>query len=201
MTWQEFDIAMTIPEAYYDQGTTGSRSMTIRRTAVCLSPARSTSVLDVKRPRTSTSSRNPSSLDLGNAIPRTASAVLTQQLSRIRTTFPTMKTWSRITSTLWLALSTSVYDSSLQFLQPRHDICDFIKKCVPSVYKEHGKVISHFGALRLTVQQVCEYAGRGKAKQLGWDRAYNSEGDLCYICYYDGGNAALCWIHESSANT
>ena len=50
-------------------------------------------------------------------------------------------------------------------------------------------MISHFGALRVTVQQACEYAGRGKAKQLGWDRAYNQDGDLCYICYYDGGNA------------
>ena len=146
-------------------------------------------VLDVKRRKDLTSSRHPSSLDLGMAIPRTASAVLTQQLSRIRTTFPTMMTCSR-RHKYALACAVYVYDSSLPFLRPHHDICDFIKKCAPSVYKEHGKVISHFGALRVTVQQVCEYAGCGKAKQLGWDRAYNSEGELCYVCYYDGGNAA-----------
>ncbi|CAE7948322.1 unnamed protein product [Symbiodinium sp. KB8] len=37
---------------------------------------------------------------------------------------------------------------------------------------------------------VCDYAGNAKARRLSWDRAYNSDGDLCYICYYDGGNSA-----------
>ena len=34
----------------------------------------------------------------------------------------------------------------------------------------------------------------GEAKQLTWDRAYDQSGNLCYIAYYDAGNAAYATL-------
>ena len=35
-----------------------------------------------------------------------------------------------------------------------------------------------------------EKATWGKTQQLSWDRAYDKDGNLCFIGYYDAGNAA-----------
>ena len=40
------------------------------------------------------------------------------------------------------------------------------------------------------VHQPMRSSIRAKAKQLSWDRAYDSEDNLCVIGYYDAGNAA-----------
>eukprot|EP00439_Symbiodinium_sp_Y106_P076069 s445_g15.t1 len=75
---------------------------------------------------------------------------------------------------------------TLQFCDPRVDIIAFLKECIPIVYNDYGKTISHYGGLRLVPHQAVEYAAWGKAKQLAWDRAYDKDGELCYICYYAG---------------
>ena len=89
-----------------------------------------------------------------------------------------------------LACAILAYDQCLQFCDPRNDVVAFLKKCAPLVYADYGKTISHFGGLRVTPHQAVEYTGWGKSKQLAWDRAYEKNGDLCYICCYDAGNSA-----------
>ena len=60
------------------------------------------------------------------------------------------------------------------------------------MYTDYGKTISRYGGLRIAPHQAIEYAAWAKAKQLAWDRAYDKDGELCYICYYDydAGNSA-----------
>ena len=67
----------------------------------------------------------------------------------------------------------------------------------PVAYTEYGKTISHYGGLRIAPYQAIYYAGWGKAKQLAWDRAYDKDGELCYICYYDAGNSAYAGFMKS----
>ena len=81
------------------------------------------------------------------------------------------------------------YDNFLQIVNPCDDMVAFLKACAPIAYTDYGKAISHDGGLRIAPLQAVEYAGCGRAKQLAWDRAYDENGDLCYICYYDAGNS------------
>ena len=53
------------------------------------------------------------------------------------------------------------------------------------------------GGLRIAPYQAIEYAGWGKTKQLAWDRAYDKDGELCYICYYDAGNSVYAGFMKS----
>ena len=73
----------------------------------------------------------------------------------------------------------------------------FLKACAPAAYTEYGKTISHYGGLRIAPNQAIEYAGWGKAKQLAWDRAYDKDCELCYICYYDAGNSVYAGFMKS----
>ena len=189
VTWQEFDIAMTTPEAYYDQRhywfkiddySTNSNVSVPGKVYFCPGCEEAKDINKFKASVYTASGNGYPTYCIGCAYV----AALKNQTHF--SNYDELESYHKYA----LACAVYVYDSSLQFFHPHHDICEFIKECVPAVYKEHGKVVSHFGALRVTVQQACEYAGCGKAKQLGWDRAYNKEGELCYICYYDGGNAA-----------
>ena len=47
-----------------------------------------------------------------------------------------------------------------------------------------------YGGLRCPIATSIAYASWGKAKQLAWDRAYDAQNNLCFIAYYDAGNAA-----------
>ena len=67
----------------------------------------------------------------------------------------------------------------------------------PVAYTDYGKTISHYGGLRIAPYQAIEYAGWGKTKQLAWDRAYDKDGELCYICYYDAGNSVYAGFMKS----
>ena len=53
-----------------------------------------------------------------------------------------------------------------------------------------GKVVSAYGGRRCPVATAIDYASWGKVKQLAWDRAYDSQNNLCFIAYYDARNAA-----------
>ena len=87
-----------------------------------------------------------------------------------------------------LASAIYAYDTALQFKNSSDHMVALLKACAPVAYPEYGKTISHYGGLRIAPHQAIEYAGWGKAKQLAWDRAYDKDGELCYICYYDAGN-------------
>ena len=88
-----------------------------------------------------------------------------------------------------MAAAMYAYDNFLQFMNPCDDMVAFLKACAPIAYTDYGKAISHYGGLRIAPLQAVEYAGCGRAKQLARDRAYDENGDLCYICYYDAGNS------------
>ena len=67
---------------------------------------------------------------------------------------------------------------------------EFLRRCCPIVCKQVGKVVSSYGGIRCTPAHALDFPVWGKAKQLTWDRAYDKLGNLCYIAYYDAGNAA-----------
>ena len=87
-------------------------------------------------------------------------------------------------------------NTSWQFKNPSDDMVSFLKACTPVAYTDYGKTISHYGGLRIAPYAI-EYAGWGKAKQLAWDRAYDKDGELCYICYYDAGNSVYAGFMKS----
>ena len=76
------------------------------------------------------------------------------------------------------------------FTIPQEDLLEYLKACAPIACQDYGKTISHYGGLRITPEQDVEYAGWSKAKQLAWDRAYDENNELCYICYNGAGNSA-----------
>eukprot|EP00439_Symbiodinium_sp_Y106_P063081 s3243_g9.t1 len=59
------------------------------------------------------------------------------------------------------------YDNFLQFVNPCEDMVAFLKACAPIAYTDYGKAISHYGGLRIAPLQAIEYAGCGRAKQIG----------------------------------
>ena len=89
-----------------------------------------------------------------------------------------------------LASAILAYERSLQFYNPQEDLLEYLKACAPIACQDYGKTISHYGGLRITPEQDVEYAGWSKAKQLAWDRAYDENNELCYICYNGAGNSA-----------
>ena len=89
-----------------------------------------------------------------------------------------------------LACAYHIYLHDLHDLQPADDLMEFIRRCCPIAYKQVGKVVSSYGGIRCTPSQALDFPLWRKAKQLTWDRAYDEFGNLCYIAYYDAGNAA-----------
>ena len=189
MTWQEFDIAMTFPEAYYDQRHYWFKIDDYSTSSNVSVPGKIYYCSGCEEQKTLEQFKQATFTESGNGYP--AYCIGCAHNAALKKTYH-FSNYEDLDTYQNYALASAVYcyDSTLQFMQPHHDICEFIKKCASLAYKDYGKVISHYGALRVTVQQVSDYACNGKAKQLSWDRAYNSEGELCYICYYDGGNAA-----------
>ncbi|CAE7705382.1 unnamed protein product [Symbiodinium sp. KB8] len=51
-------------------------------------------------------------------------------------------------------------------------------------------VVSSYGGIRYPPGLALSFPVWNKAKQLTWDRAYDEEGNLCFIAYHDAGNAA-----------
>ena len=85
-----------------------------------------------------------------------------------------------------LACAYHIYVNDLQDVRPSDDLMEFLR----SAYEAVGKVVSAHGRIRCTPEYALVYPIWGRAKQLSWDRAYDQAGHLCYIAYYDAGNAA-----------
>ncbi|CAE7612094.1 unnamed protein product [Symbiodinium sp. CCMP2456] len=83
-----------------------------------------------------------------------------------------------------------LYVQKFQEAKPGDDLLEYIKKCCPLVYMSVGKVVSSYGGLRCPIATSVAYASWGKARQLARDRAYDAQNNLCFIAYYDAGNAA-----------
>ena len=96
----------------------------------------------------------------------------------------------RDSETYALACAYYIYLHDLHDLQPADDLMEYIRKCCPIVYKQVGKIVSSYGGIRCTPSQALDFPLWRKAKQLTWDRAYDALGNLCFVAYYDAGNAA-----------
>ena len=96
-----------------------------------------------------------------------------------------------------LACAYHIYTNDLFDLRPADDLMELLRRCCPIAYKQVGKVVSSYGGIRCLPAQALDFPVWGKAKQLTWDRAYDEEGSLCYIAYYDAGNAAYAGFLKS----
>ena len=73
---------------------------------------------------------------------------------------------------------------------PASNIKSFIQHCATTSRSSLAKTVSSLGALRVPVNMAIEYCQQGRARHLGWGRALSHTGNVCYIAYYDPGNAA-----------
>ena len=89
-----------------------------------------------------------------------------------------------------LACAMYIYIHHFQETKPGDNLLDYIKKCCPIAYRSVRKVVSAYGGLRCPIATAIAYSSWGKAKQLAWDRAYDAQNNLCFMAYYDAGNAA-----------
>ena len=89
-----------------------------------------------------------------------------------------------------LACAYHIYVNDLQDVRPSDDLKELLRRCCPIACKAVGKVVSAYGGIRSTPEYALVYPIWGRTKQLSWDRAYGQAGHLCYIAYYDAGNAA-----------
>ncbi|CAE7749115.1 unnamed protein product [Symbiodinium sp. CCMP2456] len=84
-----------------------------------------------------------------------------------------------------------LYIQHFQDAKPGENLLEYIKKCCPLVYMSVGKVVSSYGGLRCPIATIIAHSSWGKAiKQLAWGRAYDAQNNLCFVAYYDAGNAA-----------
>ena len=74
--------------------------------------------------------------------------------------------------------------------EPANNIKNFIRHCASTSRSNLAKTVSSLGALRVPVNMAVEYCQQGRARHLGWGRALSEDGNVCYIAYYDPGNAA-----------
>ena len=73
---------------------------------------------------------------------------------------------------------------------PASNIKNFIQHCATTSRSNLAKTVSSLGALRVPVNMAIEYCQQGRAKHLGRERALTHTGDVCYVAYYNPGNAA-----------
>ena len=96
----------------------------------------------------------------------------------------------RQNETYALACAYHIYTNDLIDLRPADDLMELLRRCCPIVYTQVGKVVSSYGGIRTPPGQALDFPIWGKAKQLTWDRAYDEEGNLCFVAYHDAGNSA-----------
>ena len=90
-----------------------------------------------------------------------------------------------------LACAYYIYTNDLIDVRPADDLMEYVRRCCPIAYTQVGKVVSSYGGIRYPPgQEALSFPVWNKAKQLTWDRAYDEEGNLCFVAYYDAGNAA-----------
>ena len=70
------------------------------------------------------------------------------------------------------------------------NIREYIRLCSTMRNIQEAKLVSLHGFLRVDVQHAHIYAKQGACKQVGWDEALNSGGQMCWLMCYDAGNRA-----------
>ena len=194
--WQEFDVAMIMPEPYYDQRQYWFKMDTYASNDPGYTPGKAFFCAGCRGTKTQEAFSQASFQCNGNGYPGTC--IGCAHIGAIRAQshladYQQLLDWQKYS----LASAMYAYDQHLQFKDPREDMVAFLKVCAPVAYTGYGKTISHFGGFRVAPHQAIEYAGWGKAKQLAWDRAPNKDGELCYICYYDAGNSVYAGFVRS----
>ncbi|CAE7949678.1 unnamed protein product [Symbiodinium sp. KB8] len=188
--WQNFDIALSVPEPTYteeqhwfkidDYKTSDLNAWASTEIFFCELCEREK---DASIFAGTTRRSNP--IDLNFRIG--ALVVPTGMPSTTRTTRSTStRSYEPVRRMLWPA----IYVQHFQDSKPGDNLLEYIKKCCPLVYMSVGKVVCSYGGLRCPIATSIAYASWGKAKQLAWDRAYDEQNNLCFIAYYDAGNAA-----------
>ncbi|CAE7328507.1 unnamed protein product [Symbiodinium sp. CCMP2456] len=190
--WQNFDIALSIPEPSYsdeqrwfridDYSTSDITAWTTTETFFCerCEQEKSASVF----------CRDSTSFASGPQFPDRCTGCAYK--SSLNNSFYKIKDYRemRDSETYALACARYLYVQKFQEAKPGDDLLEYIKKCCPLVYMSVGKVVFSYGGLRCPIATSVAYASWGKARQLAWDRAYDAQNNLCFIAYYDAGNAA-----------
>ena len=195
-TWQDFDVALIMPEPYYDQRqywfkinkyASNECLYALERTYFC-HECRNTQDPDEYARATFLTGGN----GYAHACVGCAHFDALKNQSFLSGTNELVE-WQRYS----LASAMYTCDNFLHFVNPCEDMVAFLKACAPIAYTDYGKAISHYGGIRIAPLQAIEYTGCGRAKQLAWDRAYDESGNLCYICYYDAGNSVYAGFMKS----
>ncbi|CAE7237302.1 unnamed protein product, partial [Symbiodinium sp. CCMP2456] len=191
--WQNFDIALSIPEPSYsdeqrwlfridDYSTSDINAWATTETFFCerCEQEKSASVF----------CRDSTSFASGPQFPDQCMGCAYK--NALYNSFYRIKDYRemRDSETYALARARYLYVQKFQEAKPGDDLLEYIKKCCPLVYMSVGKVVSSYGGLRCPIATSVAYASWGKARQLAWDRAYDAQNNLRFIAYYDAGNAA-----------
>ena len=176
VTWQDFDVAMIMPEPYYDQRqywfkidkyASDEYRYALGKVYYCRDCRNTHDPNEYARATFRTGGNGYANACIGcahfDALKNQSFLDGTRQLVE----------WQRYS----LAAAMYAYDNFLQIVNPCDDMVAFLKACAPIAYTDYGKAISHYGGLRIAPLQAVEYAGCGRAKQLAWDRAYGENGD------------------------
>ena len=70
------------------------------------------------------------------------------------------------------------------------NIREYIRLCSAMRNISEAKLVSMYGYLRVDVRHAYIYAKQGACRQVGWDEASNSGGQVCWLMCYDAGNRA-----------
>ena len=193
VAWQNFDISLSVPEPSYDEeqrwfkidddSMSDPNAWTPGKTFFCAHCEREKDASVFCKDDTSFKSDCPQSPD--RCIGCTYKYALHNTYYRVND-----YKGLRENETYALACARYIYVQHFADVKPGDDLLEYIRKCCPVAYTSVGKVVSAYGGRRCPVATAIDYASWGKVKQLAWDRAYDSQNNLCFIAYYDARNAA-----------
>eukprot|EP00439_Symbiodinium_sp_Y106_P039252 s2789_g4.t2 len=161
--WQDFGIAMTTPEAYYDDRRYWFKMNTYASSTASFTKGKACFCEGCSMTKNKERLEQANFLPTGNGYPQLCIGCAHTAALRLQShveNYRQLVQWQQYA----LACAMLAYNRSLQFCDPRNDIVAFLEKCAPLVCADDGKTISHFGGLRITPHQVIEYAAWGKAK-------------------------------------
>ena len=156
--WQDFDIALIMPEPYYDQ-----RQYWFKIDTCASSEPRYTSGKvffcdGCRGMQTPEAFRQAVFQVAGNGYSQICIGCAHTAALRVQSY---VENFQQLTDSQKYALASAMYayDTTLQFKNPSDDMVAFLKACAPVAYTEYGKTISHYGGLRIAPYQAIEYAG------------------------------------------
>ncbi|CAE7480865.1 unnamed protein product [Symbiodinium sp. CCMP2456] len=190
--WQNFDIALSIPEPSYSDEQRWFRIDDYSASDINAWATTETFFCErcEQENRASVFCRDSTSFASGPQFPDRCMGCAYK--NALYNSFYKIKDYRemRDSETYALACARYLYVQKFQEAKPGDDLLEYIKKCCPLVYMSVGKVVSSYGGLRCPIATSVAYASWGKARQLAWDRAQDAQNNLCFIAYYDAGNAA-----------